>query len=179
MNSPAPGLLFGGEVTGSATTAGEQRSLIVDPLVVDVFVSGVPQVQGNLRISPPKKAGRKPRLYYQNSAALSKWKKAVARTVRQSTGPGCFKGPLYIRIRFFLPMPAYKRQAYERGRLPHLWKTERQDLDKLVRAVFDAIADTGRIDDDSQFVRLVTEKRFAATPGSEGAHIMVGPAENG
>lgn len=154
-------------------------ALTVDDLVVDVYVTGVPQVQGNLRIAPAKTAGSKPRLYYQNSAALSRWKKQIGQQIRKTTPPGTFAGPLYARVRFFLPMPAYKQKQYQRGRLTHLWKTERQDLDKLIRAVFDAVTATGRIGDDSQFVRLVSEKRFATVQGSEGMHLQIMPADPG
>ena len=148
--------------------------------VVDVFVLGEPQVQGNLSISYSKNPNKKSRLYYQNDAVLKKWKKAIKREICAEVPPGRYDGPLYIRITFFLPMPAYKKKAYDKGRLPHLWKTEEAfDLDKLVRAVFDAVKDSERIKDDGQFVQLAAEKGFARVPGSEGARIQIIPAGGG
>lgn len=150
--------------------------MFVDDLVVDVFVRGDPQVQGNLRISKPKNPAEKAKLYYQNSAALKKWKRKIAQAVRRDTPRGRYDGPLYIRVGFFLPMPAYKRKARDRGQLWHMWKKEQSDLDKLVRAVFDDVKESGRIKDDAQFVQLAAEKSFARAEGSEGVHIQIIPA---
>ncbi len=59
-------------------------------------------------------------------------------------------------------MPVAMRRRWTKGLLKYLWRNKRPDLDKLVRAVFDGVVESGLIKDDAQFVHLVTLARCIA-----------------
>ena len=65
-------------------------------------------------------------------------------------------------------MPVAMRRRWTKGLLKYLWRNKRPDLDKLVRAVFDGVVESGLIKDDAQFVHLVTGKVHSAQEGGGG-----------
>jgi len=72
--------------------------------------------------------------------------------------------PIRCEIEFILPRP---RTLHRKVQHP----AKRPDLDKLVRAVLDALLYLV-YEDDSQVVHLITEKRFAFAGESPGAWIL-------
>jgi crossover junction endodeoxyribonuclease RusA len=81
-----------------------------------------------------------------------------------------FEGPVLVQLSFELPRPAThylpvnsRRSEPELSRSspPHV--TTMPDLDKLVRAICDALTDAGVWKDDAQVVNLMAAKRYATS----------------
>ena len=74
--------------------------------------------------------------------------------------------PIRIAVDFYLPRP---KSHPKRREIPH---TKKPDLDKLARAVLDAL--TGVVyDDDAQVVALRCTKRHATLGEQPGCHITI------
>ncbi|MBM4419809.1 MAG: RusA family crossover junction endodeoxyribonuclease [Chloroflexi bacterium] len=74
------------------------------------------------------------------------------------------EGPVHVDINFYMPRP---KSHYRTGRNAHLlrdqapgWHTSKPDIDKLARAVLDAITGSA-IHDDSQVARMRVGKQYA------------------
>lgn len=85
--------------------------------------------------------------------------------------------PVWVALYFFLPRPAGhfgtgRNAALLRPSAPHA-PGIKPDLDKLIRAVLDALTDAGAWRDDSQVVHISAWKAYAAPGQVPGAHIEV------
>lgn len=79
-----------------------------------------------------------------------------------------FTGPIRLMVEFSMPVPESQIRKYERGWLPH---TKQPDVDKLFRAVSDAL--TGVVwKDDSQVCAALVTKCYA-WDGSPGAQVQI------
>lgn len=127
---------------------------------VDFWVPGVPVPKGSLRHVG---GGR----LIESAKGLADWRKAIADaawTYRLEQTP--WDGPVRVDLAFYFPRPQSHYKANDRScelrvnapRLP----SKRPDLDKAVRAVLDAITDSGAVyRDDAQVVSIVAVKRYA------------------
>jgi crossover junction endodeoxyribonuclease RusA len=75
--------------------------------------------------------------------------------------------PVYVRLEFVLPRPV----STPKRRTPPAVK--RPDVDKLARAVLDALTSAGALADDSQVVDLHPIKRLAELDETPGCRITV------
>ncbi len=127
---------------------------------LDMFVPGRPAAQGSKRHVG---AGR----MVEQSTAVAPWRTAVAwHAAQKVTGPP-LGGPLGVEVEFVMPRPA---ATPKRATTPMAVK--RPDLDKMQRAIFDALS--GVVwRDDSQVVRVVASKRIAELDEQPGARIRV------
>lgn len=134
------------------------------------YVPGRPRPQGSK--SPGLTKDGRPFMRESGAAQLRPWRKAIrqaavdALTLRdgQSKGPA-FDGPVGLVLTFGMRWP-----ASHHGK--PTWPTARPDLDKLARAVLDAI--TGPVvADDSQVVSLTARKVWAErdVDWPEGLHV--------
>jgi crossover junction endodeoxyribonuclease RusA len=124
-----------------------------------VFVPGAAHPQGSKRHVGN---GR----MVEASAGLGDWRTAVAATVRAAMNhthhPGYPRGDaLHVHVRFVMRRGATVRRAEP---------TTRPDVDKLARAILDALTTAGLLDDDAQVVRLVATKSYGDRPG---VHVLV------
>lgn len=111
---------------------------------------------------------------------LKNWRHDVTRAAEQArTEPGVFVGPVYLEIDFYMPRP---RSHYGTGRNAHLvrdsapeYPGSRPDLDKLIRAVDDALTASGIWIDDCQVVGLYARKLYAGLDRDPGADIVIAP----
>lgn len=72
-------------------------------------------------------------------------------------------GPVVAVVKFWFARPQahYKANGELRPNAPtHPTGRHLGDIDKLLRSTFDAIVSSGAIGDDSQFVRVLTEKNW-------------------
>lgn len=125
-------------------------------------VTGTPITQGSPKIG---RHGGRPVILHQHDVALDAWRtlimyEAKARARRagwRRAEPG---EPVRLVLDFYL------RQAPS-NRRPK--PAQKPDLDKLVRAVFDALTMADVYVDDAQVVELVTRKHWAwlRAPGAE------------
>lgn len=131
-------------------------------------VIGTPKPQGSKRAFV---RGSRAMLVESAGEPLKDWRTSVAWAARAAAQghDTPLDGPLYARItfRFRRPTSAPKKRR--------TWPCTRSsgDLDKLTRAVFDALADAGLIADDARIVGLSALKDYAADGEPTGATISV------
>lgn len=117
-----------------------------------IRVIGVPVPKGSTRSF---KAANSDRIVTKNanSQALGPWMSAIAAEVEKVVT--CTTGPLMIGMTFNLPRPKSMRGNTDP---PHVVKP---DVDKLERAVLDALTGIA-YRDDSQVVGISSRKRYAS-----------------
>jgi Holliday junction resolvase RusA-like endonuclease len=130
--------------------------------VVHIDVRGLPRPQGSMKahVLP----GGKVAMRYP--PGVHAWRAQVQQAVADTQMPR-FEQAVEVRLGFDLPRPQThylpangKRAVPEVNPKAPPHPTTIPDLDKLVRAVLDAITDAGLWRDDSQVVSLVTAKRY-------------------
>lgn len=139
-------------------------------------VRGVPVPQGALVRSP---AGG---LYHRGQSALDAWRGAIGLEARAAMGDfTLFEGPVRVTATFSVARPAAhflpangKRRVRELRLDAPAWHAQRLDIDKLSRALLDAL--TGVVvGDDGQVAELTAAKRWAdAETGWTGVVVQVG-----
>lgn len=112
--------------------------------------------QGSLR------AGRQGQLYYSNSSALKPWRDKIATAIRAAlpTDHVPVDVPVLVRVTFYMPRPKSVKREYP---------TAAPDLDKLMRAVGDALTASSIYTDDARVVEWRARKLYAdeVEPGVE------------
>jgi crossover junction endodeoxyribonuclease RusA len=139
-------------------------------LVARCRVDGVPVQQGSMRgFVVAGKAGARPRavLVSDNKDTLRAWRSQIAFEARQAQ-PGFFVSamPLLLVARFALPRP----KTAKRGASGTELAATRPDLDKLARAVLDALTGIW-FADDSLIVELVCSKTVCAEGDRPGLEV--------
>lgn len=125
------------------------------------WVAGLPVPQGSSRAFVV--AGRA-RITSTSGHRLQDWRQAIASEARFAFNE-LIAGPVLVRAEFFVPRPASRRKA-------DLHPDRRPDLDKLARAVLDALTGVA-VADDAQVVQLVASKAYAAPTGQPGVRVTV------
>lgn len=126
------------------------------------FVPGTPRPQGSKRHVG---GGR----MVESSKYVKAWRHTITQTARHAHhGKPPLTGP--HRLDLVLIMPARKHEKDHGG-----WHTVKPDLDKLIRAIDDAITTAGIITDDSTISAITALKRRAKKDEPPGAHITITP----
>jgi crossover junction endodeoxyribonuclease RusA len=136
-----------------------------------LVVRGLPVPQGSARAFL---AGGKAILASGAKAGspLHAWRSAIATEAREAMGSApLLEGPVRVSIVFVLPRPAahYHTPLHGAGIRDSapVWHSKRPDVDKAVRAVFDALtAVVWR--DDSQVASLRVDKRYEGPGAAAG-----------
>jgi crossover junction endodeoxyribonuclease RusA len=138
-----------------------------------LVVYGTPIPQGSTRAFLPK--GWKRPIVTADNVKTRPWRQAIIdASLEQMAGRAPLEGPVELRVMFYLPRPkSAPKRITEPAKLP--------DLDKLVRAVGDALTAAGVWRDDGQVVSTLARKAFAGgaldkVNGVPRAEIMVRPA---
>ena len=129
--------------------------------MIEFFTPGKPAPQGSKR-----HVGRG--IMVESSRDVGAWRERIAiaaHNTMRSTGWGIVSGPVTVTLGFILPRPKNAPKV-----TPAAMK--RPDLDKLVRAVLDAVTGVV-IADDSQVVALHATKIVAAVDDSPGVHTRI------
>lgn len=98
----------------------------------------------------------------ESREAFAGWRASVAtaaRDAQERAQRALYSGPLTLTVDFYLPRPQSLPKRV-------LWPSTRPDLDKLVRAVFDALKGV-LIADDGRIVHLVARKQFGDPPRAQ------------
>lgn len=133
----------------------------IDPWTL--FVPGEPAPQGSKSFKGMMPNGRARMV--ESSKAVGPWRERIALAAHQS-GAGMMPGAVAVDLRFVMPRPA----STPKRRTPPAIK--RPDLDKLARAVLDAL--TGIVfADDSRVIDLHAHKRLAEIGETTGVRIEV------
>jgi len=120
--------------------------------MIEFDVYGIPAPQGSKRHVGN---GR----MIESSKKVKPWREAVKWAAFEAMAKGAgglcpMDGPLSVLLVFTLPKP----KSAPKGRTT--WPQRKPDLDKLIRATFDALTDAGVWGDDAQVVALMSGKRF-------------------
>lgn len=138
-------------------------------MIIEYFVAGTPRTQGSLKgyVVKSKETGKaRAILTHDNKPELRDWRA----TVRQVTADHMdepITGPVTLCIGFRLERP--------RSRLRMRFPDVKPDLDKLARAVMDALKGTA-YHDDNQVVELNVTKIYALRSEGTGAWITIASA---
>ena len=126
-----------------------------------VFVPGHPAPQGSKR-----HVGRG--IMVESSKRVKPWRDDIRAALIDADGQpkARFDGAVDVQIRFYMPRPKSMRHRTS----PH---TKRPDIDKLVRAILDAVTSSGVIRDDSVVTGIDATKVYAETTEIPGAQITV------
>jgi len=120
---------------------------------VEFEVIGLPAAQGSKR-----HVGNG--VMVESSKKVAPWRDSVAgaaRDIAERIGDSApFDGPLDLDVTFRFPMPASRKAAVRSA--GHAPKTTAPDLDKLIRAVGDALTTSGLIRDDARISTITAEK---------------------
>jgi crossover junction endodeoxyribonuclease RusA len=150
-------------------------TLPVGDRTVVFVVAGVPRPQG--RKSAITRHGRTV-VVESGRALLNPWRQAIAGQAAGAIAEP-FEGPVRVSLTFVMPRPKshYRsgRHADELREDAPLAHSHRPDIDKLTRAVLDALTPIA-FADDGQVARLVVDKVYGA---AAGVAVMVGPLEPG
>ena len=130
--------------------------------VLRLTVPGIPVPQGSSRAFI--RGGRA--IVTSANARLRPWRSTVtaaAAEAHKDAPP--ISGPVRVRLGFTFPRPAgHFGKRGLRSSAP-AYPAVRPDLDKLVRAVLDALTESGCIRDDAQVVSLFAGKVYGEAPG--------------
>jgi crossover junction endodeoxyribonuclease RusA len=123
--------------------------------MLSVFVPGRPAPQGSKDYMGRSKSGKG--ILVESSKAVKPWRADVREALLDSRGAPLArfaKGvPVFVTLTFILPRP----KSYPKRHVP---ATKKPDLDKLTRAVLDAMTSAGVLHDDSQVTMLSARKRI-------------------
>jgi len=151
---------------------------------VNLFVPGNPVPQGSKR-ALLRKGTNIPIVIDANRIGLAHWRAqiaAYAMAQKQRIGALTHTGPVAVRLEFwfkrpdshFLPVNSKRTERALREDAP-VYLGAAPDLDKLIRAVFDALTDADVWHDDGQVVKVVATKLYANVhvPGSPSPGVII------
>lgn len=169
------------DVTGQARTA---------PDTITVFVAGTPAPQGSKHGRPIYK-GRGPNKVFtgkvaqvESSPHVKTWRGDIRDALLDPAGERVrVDSAVRVRLVFVMSRP---KSHFRTGRNAHLlresapeYPTGKPDVDKLARALLDAIGSAGVWKDDAQVIDLHATKRYAGGAGDQaelaGVHIIITP----
>jgi crossover junction endodeoxyribonuclease RusA len=127
-----------------------------------VFVPGHPAPQGSKR-----HVGNG--VMVESSKHVAPWRSDVRSACLDGAGKplAFFDGPVDVELLFVLRRPV----ATPKTRTPPA--TKKPDIDKLARAILDAIGSAGMWRDDSQVVTLWAQKKIAGSDETPGCGIRI------
>lgn len=155
------------EGTGKNLSSWPIRAVETVPLALTAFVAGKPAPQGSKR-GIATRHGKVAMI--ESSKNVKPWRESIRHALLDEHGKARATypdGPIHVRLEFVMPRPT----STPKQRTPAAVK--RPDLDKLVRAVLDAISSAGVWKDDSQVTRIDTTKRLAEIDEQPGCHIAI------
>lgn len=128
--------------------------------LLELRVPGLPVPQGSKRVVPTAQGHR---LVEGNEKTLKPWRSTIALEAADAFDGQPTRAAVRVTLAFSFPRPS---AHYGTGRNADLlkasapaYKTTKPDIDKLTRAVLDALTGVAFVD-DSQVAELVAVKRF-------------------
>lgn len=129
--------------------------------MIAISVRGKPTPQGSHKAFV---VGGRARITDSNKN-LRAWRDLVAACAQSVAPDELLEGPIRVEIEFLLARPKSLPK-----KIPDWWHVKKPDVDKLTRAILDAL--TGIVfRDDSQVVEVVARKSY----GTPGAEIVIAP----
>ena len=133
-------------------------------VTLSVFVPGEPATQGSMRYVGHSNAGRA--ILTSDNKHVKPWRSDVRSALIDDHGQpkARFDGPVHIDLEFILPRP----KSAPKRKTPSADRSRMSDIDKLERAILDAVTSAGVWRDDAQVTSVSKIKRIAEigeTPG--------------
>src|SRR3990167_3645349 len=150
-----------------ATDQARQDLTMVAParLAVSVFVRGRPVPKGSLRVRHihGERLLRgcicRQWVVEESDARLAEWRALIATAVKRALRQEPpFAGPVQSTLTFLYARP--KSHTAAQRAIPWCYGQGEGDIEKLVRAVHDALSDCATWGNDCQAARLIVEKRY-------------------
>lgn len=134
------------------------------------FVSGIPRPQGSLSLW----RGRDGRERAKYSGPTVIWRQTLHGALARWWDAPPLAGPVGVTLRFLMPRPKahYSARGGLKPSAPDL-VTKSPDLDKMCRAVNDALTDAGVWADDGQVASLRATKQYVGEGDRPGVHILL------
>ena len=133
---------------------------------------GLPVAQGSMRAFAMKN-GRYA-LTATNAKRLKPWRlemKTAAAAARNGNAPYVSQVRLELDFHFPRPMGHFGKRGLRPSAPLQMFR--RPDLDKLIRAVLDALTDAGVLRDDAQVDDIRARKRYCAEGESPGVRVVI------
>jgi Holliday junction resolvase RusA-like endonuclease len=137
----------------------ETHSLVINAATVDntlleVEIRGTPQPQGAIR-----SLGKGRPSIHANAERLLPWREVVQHACElamaaSTTATWPITGPVAVELTFTVRKPTSAPKTRR------IWPTTRPDIDKLARAILDALTNAGVLRDDSQVTTLIAHKAY-------------------
>lgn len=129
-----------------------------------IHVDGIAQPQGSKKVIPNRHTGKP--IMIDTNPKTRQWRSSVVKAIKAVTGgKQLFDGAVCVDIAYALPRP---KKHYGTGRNAGTPKgsspihhTEKPDKDKLDRAIYDALTESGIIKDDKVIVGGSSWKRWS------------------
>lgn len=148
---------------------------IATPGRLSVWMPGPPPTQGSMR--PIVTRSGKPRLLHDQHDRLAQWRADLRAVLAELPDDQArllpLHGPLMLGVAVALPRPArHRRRSGALSATAPRYPTTRPDLDKIVRAVCDALTIAAAWEDDRQITNLYASKTYADDPLEVGVDIL-------
>jgi crossover junction endodeoxyribonuclease RusA len=135
---------------------------------LDIFVPGKPAPQGSAKGFVNRKTGGVI-IVKDNDKTQKTWRGDIReQAITAWAGRDALDCPVRLLITFVMPRP----KSLPKTR-PTPYAVKRPDLDKLTRAICDALTSANIYTDDSQIVSLYASKRIAEIGEASGCNISV------
>lgn len=133
------------------------------------FVPGIPVAQPRVKAA---RMGKFIRIYTPNVA--DNWKRSVSIS-HKAVALEPYIVPVEVTMAFYMPRP--KSHFNKNGLKPNAdkWHSSRPDIDNLIKAVLDALTDSGAWEDDSLVVNLAVQKLYTEYQENVGCQVTIVP----
>lgn len=140
--------------------------------VIEFRVHGIPQSQGSMSAFLPP-GSKHPIITHKRGKTLKAWRSDVVAAMPKGR---MLYGPVGVYICFYMPIPKSRPKVLktEKQWMEWAYPAKKPDLDKMERAILDAL--TGVIlRDDSQVVSVTKAKIYFDPPGARIAILPLTP----
>ena len=142
--------------------------------ILRAFIEGVPIPQGSARAFVVK--GRA--IVTSDNPKLKGWREWLRVNLRSEWASiETLKTPCSVHLTFVMPRPKSHLSVKGVKASAPTHMTSKPDLDKLVRAVLDAVTDAGVWQDDAQVVGVSAAKTWASAQERTGISVTIWEAE--
>lgn len=151
---------------------------VADTQVLHITIPGVAVPQGSMRsFGPGRVTHSNPQVRAWRATVAAHVIAEIVRHERQGQGAWPATGPTRLTVMFLFPRP---RNHYRTGKFAHLLRkvapvhmSVGPDLDKLVRAIGDALTDACAVVDDKQIDVIHAAKGWAAEDSGPRVYITL------
>jgi Holliday junction resolvase RusA-like endonuclease len=142
-------------------------------VAISFEIIGLPVAQGSMRAFSLKNGGYA--MVATNAAKLKPWRLEMKETAASALAGFVTPGAIAVRLELDFRFPRPGGHFGKRGIRPSAPQQmfRRPDLDKLIRAVLDALKDAGAFRDDAQVDAIRARKRYCSDGEVPGVEVRI------